>query len=337
MKLTMLLILAGLSTLGFTPASPRGQFLDVPQNFHAHANGNDIVVRWSAAEDAELYIGEIDSDPDFDSPKRWVVRDDGRWAYEHRIHDLGDGTYYLRVRSAVSFLIIERRSDWTHVERVTIGRGRDADDLRSRDVLHGPVKQGDARDLRDVLHGPVNERDVWDDDEWEFPASREFPRRLGARASGDEILLAWSPVVGADVYLIQVDRDLRFRHPFTFDARARDDRGAEEFRIRNVPAGRWYARVAAVKSVVARDIRRWSEVAVVEVGVNNRLFRREADLREGRTGVVLGNVRGTREHPVFDEHPGRGKGKGHLKHEGKRRTPGHARDRDRRDDEGEDD
>jgi len=332
MTLRRTLILAVLSTAGFIPASLRGQSVETPRNFQAFQDGRDIVVRWSAAGDADLYIGEIDGDPQFRNPRRWTVQDDGQSRFERRLRDLDTGTYYLRVRALESFIVIKRQSDWSHVERVVLGRddGRGWD--RDRVDRDGDGWPDDWPD-RDS-----DGRPDFPDDRRDFPRSGDFPRRLDARAFGDDLRVVWSPVRGADWYVLQLDTDRRFRDPFVFEVEAFDDERTQEFVIRNLQRDRWYLRVRAVDSFVSRDRARWSEIEVVDVefgdraGVDRdgRVFGREGDLRDGRGRVLRRDSRG---HPVFDEHPGRGRGKGHLKHEGKKDNRGHEGDWDRDEDD----
>jgi hypothetical protein len=69
---------------------------------------------------------------------------------------------------------------------------------------------------------------------------------------------------------------------------------------------------------------RWSPVETIVVN-DRSLVRRTSP---GRRDVVFrGDDRDRRDHPVFDRHPGRGRG--HENHVGKPDTPGHAGDRDR--------
>lgn len=307
--------LAALSLAGITPAALGGQSVATPRNFQAFRQGDDIVARWSAASEADYYIGEIDEGPQFDSPRRFAVEDDGRRTFEHRLRDLSPDVYYVRLRALRSFVVIRRQSDWTHVERVAIGAdGRwDDDEL---DVLD---RRGD--DLR-----------RWPRDGRTFPASDDFPRRLDARALRDDIRIAWSPVAGATEYLVQVDDEARFRDPFAFRVTGGGDRNLQQLVIRNASRDRYYVRVRVEGRLGRRDRSRWSEVETVDVGFGrDGDFRREPDLRDGRDGIVVGG----RGHPVFDEHPGRGRGKGHLKHEDKRRGRGHERDGDWEDRDGD--
>lgn len=302
MSLKAILAFLALSTAGFTTAPLVGQ-VEPPRNFQAYRDGDDIVVRWWADGEADLYVGEVDQDPRFGSPSRWGVSGEGQRTVLHRLQDLTAGTYYVRVRAVETFLIIRRQSSWSHVERVVIG----------------PFGRGDRwPDQADDGRWPDQNPDHWPRDGRDFPTADEFPRALDARVAGDDVRVVWSPVRGAERYLLQVDTERSFRDPYTFSVDAWSDRTTQDFVLRNVPRGRYYVRVRAVESFVSRDSFRWSDVEVFDVHVGQAPgLERQAELRTGRFGVLRGDGR---SHPVFDEHPGRGKG--HLKHEGKKHTPG---------------
>ena len=164
------------STVGFVPAALVGQSAQTPRSFSAGVDGRDVIVRWIGTEDAEAYLGQIDGDPDFDSPRNWAVRDDGRRAYEHRIRDLASGTYYVRVRAVERHVIIRRDSDWSHVERVVVGGGTDR------------LRRTGGRVIG---------------------ASTSAPRELRADLDGHDLVLAWPAVRDANGYVLQIDDDRR--------------------------------------------------------------------------------------------------------------------------------
>ncbi|MFN2431481.1 MAG: fibronectin type III domain-containing protein [Gemmatimonadota bacterium] len=299
MTLRLTIAFTLLSTLGFSPAALEGQSLEGPRSFRAHASGGDVVLHWSGEREHDLYIGEIDDDPGFDSPRRWAVNADGRGTYEHVLHDVGSGVWFLRVRAVESFVAIRRQSDWSHVERVVVDRdgrspgGRDGDGYDDGDVSRGP------RDLDATVTG------------------------------GDDVRVSWSQPRRADRYLLQLADDARFRDPHVFTVAARDG-GVQRFTLRNVPDGRWFLRVRAIDSSISRVGLGWSRVAVVDVGRSRdggRVHRDDADFGDGSGGDLSVRRRG---HPVFEEHPGRGRGKGHLK---QGRRPGVDDDRDEREDD----
>jgi hypothetical protein len=312
--------LALVSTAGFIPAPLGGQSVQAPGRFEAVASGDQVLARWTAVPRADLYVGEIDTDPRFGDAREWLERDDGRGVYEQRLTNLRPATYYLRVRAVQSAFLIRRQSNWSHVERVVVGGG-------SGRVGGFPGNRSDGRFPDDRWPGDRRD-DRWPDDA-RFPGGAAYPRSLDARSSGDELFLRWTSVRGADRYTLQLDREPRFRSPASIDVRA-DGGSTEEIRLRNVPEGRWYIRVRALDGVGLGGTR-WSPVESVVVG-DRRIARRPGT---DRRDVVFRDDR--RDHPVFDRDPDRGRG--HANHTGKPDTPGHARDRDRRDGEwwGDDD
>jgi hypothetical protein len=320
MALRYILAFAVLSAAGIIPAASRGQSVQVPRSFNAYPDGRDLIARWTSTDAPDLFQGEVDEDPQFDSPSRFLVESDGRGSYERRLRDLRDGTYYVRVRALETFAVIRVHSDWTHVERVVIG-GRSGDIWRDDGDDEGWERDGD----RDVDGSPGR-------DARRFPVGNDRPDRVEVWVVGDDVRVGWNPVRSAQGYVLQLDTDRRFRQARSFSVGAWEERRLQEFRIRNVPPGRFYLRVRAVDSFVSRDRTRWSDVVVVDVERwdRDRDRDREADFYEGRH-VTSKNGRSPL---LFEDRRGRGNGKGHLYDEGKRRIAGNDRDRGKR---GEDD
>ncbi|MBA2565587.1 MAG: hypothetical protein H0V09_09225 [Gemmatimonadetes bacterium] len=222
-------LLAALSTLGFSPASSGGHSPETPPRFDAYARGEGVVVRWAPAAGASLYVGQIDDDPGFGSPSSWSVRHDGRSSYEHQLGNLQPDVYHVRLRSVQTFLVIRSQSDWTRVERVVVGGDGDWRDARDddRDPSAHPSRGSIARD---------------------FPGLSGSPRELYVSVYGDDLHMAWRPTAGADRYVVQLDRDVRFRSPVEIFVNEDDRGGTQRVQLRNVPDGRWYVRVRPVET-----------------------------------------------------------------------------------------
>jgi hypothetical protein len=313
MSLRLWLALGLVSTAGITPASLGGQSVQTPGRFEAAASADQILARWTAVPGADLYVGEIDTDPRFGDAREWIERDDGRGVYEQRLTNLRPATYYLRVRAVRGAFLVRRQSDWSHVERVVVG---------GRSGRVGGLPGGWPDDRWPDGRRPDDRGDGRWPDGRGLPAGAAYPRSLDARASGDQLFVRWTSVRGADRYVLQLDREARFRSPASIDVAA-DGGSTEEVRLNNVPDGRWYLRVRALDGFGLGGTR-WSPVETVVVN-DRSLVRRTSPAR--RDVVFRGDDRDRRDHPVFDRHPGRGRG--HENHVGKPDTPGHAGDRDR--------
>ncbi len=284
------LAMALLSAIGLTPAAGRGQLVSMPRAFQTYARGDQIVVHWLPASDADTYVGQVDDDLTFASAFQWSFRDDGRASYDVPVRVSAPGLYYVRMRALRSFLIVSLQSDWTLPQRVVVG-------ARGAPVFWpgtAPFGASAAAGLPLTVEPGPYPGDLW---------------------------LTWGSVPGAGSYVLQLASDGSFLTPYSFTVGAVPVRPTQVLLIRNVPRARYYVRVQPVRTAVRRSVVVWSSVRVVDLSPGKvTIVRREVNVRNVRQ---IEFARAVRVVPASGT--GHGVGKGHLQHVGKPDTPGHAR------------
>jgi hypothetical protein len=265
----------------------------MPRAFQAYSRGDQVVLHWLPASDADLYVAQVDDDPTFASAFQWSFRDDGRASYDLPVRVGAPGAYYVRMRALRNFLIASLQSDWTPTRLVLVG----APAFTAFSRVSVPFGTSVAGGLPlTVAPGPYP-GDLW---------------------------VTWSSVPGANSYVLQLAGDGSFVTPYSFTLGAVPVRSTQVFLIRNVPRSRYYVRVHPVQTTVRRSTVLWSPVRVVDLRPGKAtIVRREVDLRGVRQVDFARSVR-----VVPASGTGQGAGKGHLKHAGKPDTPGHDRDPD---------
>jgi hypothetical protein len=268
-----------------------------PRAFQAYARGDEIVVQWQPASDADLYVVQVDDDPAFASPFEWSVRDDGRGSYAVPVRVSAPGFYYARMRALRSLLIVSLQSAWTPIRSVVVGR--------PGSTFLGP------------FGSPFGTTTGWNG----------LPFTVERGPSADDLWLTWGSVPGAGAYLVQLAGDGSFVNPVSFNVSPLQSRSTQVVLIRNVPRARYFVRVQPVRSPVIRSPVFSSPVRIVDLRSSKPTLQRHAV----RSSAVreIDFSRTVRVLPAT----GNGQGKGHLKHVGKPDTPGHSRDADHRDDD----